>query len=663
MQIIVLFIFLIATFCSIPEEALARPIEETVSPQGFLIPGNLRQWTSLTYEYTGHDSNIPRANSNTNRFREKYHISLSSAILDPHLLNLSLDGEVWLEQAQLSDAARGSQTSRSTQYQYNLAGSLFDQDPIPITFLSSRELRDVVTPFTPSYTTDTFVNGATAVVRNKYVPLLFRYWRISTDITGIGSNNTTTANNYYLQAEHEVPDLSHSRLTSSVTTQRQETLGLLAIDSRNYSVSLSNAFELDRRKKYTLSSSVQGYEAVTGEIPQQNLHWLETLNCRFGRALWGIFSYRYDYDKTLGFDNRDQISKYNEFDGTITHRLFASLDTAITGRYRTGDILDGEETIYGGSAGVTYRKDLPQASHLLLSVKGEHEITDRHLPGTQFSVRDEEHRGVQQGDSISLNVSGNLLLVVSVTSRNPDITYVEGLDYTVNVGLGRIDIVVGGGIPSGADLFISYSVQLNPMVKYATDTVNSTVNLSLFQNRYNILGNYIAQDRTILSSQADNIGLYNSRSAMVHADANFPPNSFNAEYGQYVSGPTNYSYWEGGWRFDYRFNRQSLSLKARDRYLTRETTGATKHESWENIAEFGTTYARPVFTWASVSAALNYANTQGEDIQRDYAYFRLNFQGRINKLFINLIGQSILRIRPAETARDDYVMLEVKRYF
>jgi hypothetical protein len=118
---------------------------------------------------------------------------------------------------------------------------------MPITFLSSRDRRTVVTPFTPSYTSDTFVNGVTAALHNQYVPLLFRYWRISTDITGFASDNTTTSDNFYLQAEHDIPDLSHSRLTSSVTTQHQETQGLLSLTPELHRL-LFNALELDRRK-------------------------------------------------------------------------------------------------------------------------------------------------------------------------------------------------------------------------------------------------------------------------------------------------------------------------------------------------------------------------------------------------------------------------------
>ena len=202
------------------------------------------------------------------------------------------------------------------------------------------------------------------------------------------------------------------------------------------------------------------------------------------------------------------------------------------------------------------------------------------------------------------------------------------------------------------------------MVKYTTSTFNANLNLSLFKNRYNILGNFNSQDRTIISNQVGSVDLYNSRSMMLHADANFYPNSFNAEYGYYVSGPTNYSYWEAGWRFDYRFDRQGLTFKLRDRYLTRQLTGTTVKDSWENTAEFGTSYSRPISYWADVSASLSYVNTTGDNnYRRDYAYFRVNLQGHMNKLYFNLIGQSVLRIRPSETTRDDYVLVEVKRYF
>jgi hypothetical protein len=642
------------------------PIQEVVRPNGLLLLGDFRQWVTLSYEYTGHSSSSANFDTSINTFKEKYHLNTDVSIMDPHLLNLRLDGDVWLEQGNRSNGKTGSGSSERTEFRYNLLGTAFDTRYYPMTFVSFRELTDVVTPFSPSYTTDSSQHGFNFSLLNKVLPVQGQYMHRTLDTTGLGQDSSSISDDFNLRVRHDFRDRSHTEIYTSYFKQNETRGGIEPTSSRNYMLSLTNSTYFDDRKRYSLSSQLQGSQGESTGIPRKTMDWNETLDCRFGAALQGNFSNWYSYDRTLGFDGREQLTSTDTINASLWHRLYQSLETRIAGRYRTGEVLSGNETEYAGSIGLTYTKKLPAASTLILGVLGEHQVTDRNLLGSDITVRDKEYKNVQQGDILSLTSPGMLVSVISVQSRNPDRTYIVGDaglgDYTIDYLLGRVTINPGGAIVPGTDLFISFVYRVNPAVKYSTDTVSSTGTLSLFNNRYRLMVNTLSQDQDLISGQATNVSLTSTRSDLVHFDANYLYNILSMEYSDYSANATKYRYFEGAWLFNRQFPLWGVSFRARDRYTMYDAASNRRGYS-ENTMDLGASYTRSLFYWAQATLTMNYLNTSGDNISRDYAYIRANLQGRINKLFINFIGQSTWRMSGKLDTRDDYVRFELTRYF
>jgi hypothetical protein len=657
-SLICLFITLLL---QVPADA-AGPIQEIVQPKGLFLLGDFSQWTSLTYEYNGHTSGGSNYNINSHTFKEKYHLNTDVSVLDPHLLNLRLDGDIWLEQGNYSGGAANSGTLSNSQYRYNFLGSAFDNSVHPVSVVSFRELTEVVTPYSPRYTTDSTQNGINFAFLNEILPFWGQYMRRTIDTNGLTQDSSSTSDDFNFRVRHNLRDVSITEAYTDYYRQDVHRDFHRTTTSRNYMFSLTNTTYFDQKKQYSLSSQLQGVQGESADTPQKTLDWTEVLTCHFGTALEGLFSYRYNYDKTLGYNNLDQVTRTETYNAALRHRLYQSLETRISGSYRHGEVLGGNETEYKGTVGAIYQKKLPSDSSILLSVTGEHEVTDRNLLGSQLTVRDQLHRNVQQGEIITLTNTGSLENVFSVQSRNPDIWYIEGRDYRIDFTLGRIEILHGGTIVPGIDLYISYQFQVNPTVKYSTDTISSSGTLSLFNNRYRLWVNQLTQDQNQISGQISNVSLTNTRSLLVHADANYLYNRLSLEYSDYSANSTSYSYYEAAWQLNLPLPLSSISLRARDRYTIYDQINHRPSYA-ENTVDLGASYTRALFSWAQLTMAVNYFNTQGDRYNRDYVYAKVNLQGRINKLFINLVGQSTWRDSGSLNTRDDYVRLELRRYF
>lgn len=660
----VTLICLIATLCS-SSRAWGGAAVEVVQPRGLLLLGGVRQWASLVYDYNGHDSGD--TGSSSHQFKEAYHFGTDVALIDPHLLNIQLDSDVWLVQSRFSNDDGVSRSSNELQFQYSLAAVAFDRAPYPIVITSSRTQATVTGTFTPSYTTTSTGNGVMASLLNRIVPLRFRYQRTTLDTDGLTRDSSTTTDNISLNATNSFRDISHTELNVAFGSQ-QVASGLAGSDSSAVSLVLSNGLKLDKEKRYTLSTTLQWQDSLLSQngtaIPQQTADFTEALACRFGGALQGGATYQYSFNKTLGFNDREQVMKANQFTVFLSHRLFRNLETRISGQARVSEILGGNESLYGGTAAVSYRRSLPAESELTLGFGGSHLVTDRDLAASTLIVRDEEHLAGQQGESIPLKVTGTQTVVVRIISHNPEMTYTEGTDYLVDFpAAGSIFIVPGGTIAPGTVLFITYSIDLSPSVKYSTDTVSASGSLSLFRNRYRIFGNILEQSQSLISGRATDSSLPATRTAMIHADANYPANVLSLEYVRYSSGATGYSYVEGGWRFDRRFPLSGFTLRIRDRYTTYDALASGSRGYSENTFDIGGSYSRSLFSWARAQVQLNLVDVRGGELSRDYAYFRTSLQGRINSLLLTLAGQTIWRLTGSQSTRDDSVHVEITRYF
>lgn len=644
-------------------QGFAAPLEQVVEPKGLLLFNGLDQSVSLVYEHAGTVSNTANSNSSTNHLWEKYHAGTNFSITDPHLLNIQLTTDIMFDQEYTSFSNTGTQSSHGVQYQYSLVGTSFDNTNHPVTVTSVREINTIVSPFIPTYTVDSSVNGVNLVYQHLTLPFQLRYERRSLESSGLAQDYSTTTDSVQFSAQNTYRDISVTGLDLSVINDQRKLTGQDEISDKGYSLALNNNLAFDPLKKYILNSQLQLQSSTGGGIPQTALSLTEGLEARFGKSLQAALTYFYSYYKTLNLSNNSQVTSNNGINATIVHHLFSSLQTSLSGKVLDSQTLGGRETDYAGGAAMVYRKNLPAASNLTATVAGEHQVTDREVTESQITVRDELFNAVQQGDIISLKTAAKSYDVISITSRDHLITYVENRDYQVFPTLGQILIIRGGQIIPGSDILVTYVADVDPSIKFSTDTVSVNGNLSLFNNRYRIKGSMLRQYENRISGPATNVDLTNTKSDLVQFDALYPSNTLSATYARYEARTTQYTYLEGGWRFDRQFDLSSASFVLRDRYTMYDMVVLAPSYN-ENTFEVGAGYNRSLFSWLQSGLSMDYVDTRTtNDIFNKYLYVKATLQGRISKLFVSLTGQSILRIYGPSSLRNDYVRLEVKRYF
>lgn len=648
-------ICLLASFSSVPLST-AGSLVEVVRPQAFLQYEGIQQGVSFLYDYSGqHTGN---SNSTANSFQEKYHIGSAFSILDPNLLHLDLGGDLIFDQV---NSSRDSAEARQLNYQYSVSASAFVADPYPVTFSSAHNSNQVVTAFLPAYTatTDSTLVGLRLV--NDFLPLQLRYNRISTKTQGLQQDSITAGNGLLLLASHNYRDISSSEL-SLTYDDTQSNVAEQVTNSRSYSLAFSNSLNVDQEKRYSLSTSVQVQDSILSLVPQRSATITEGIFGRFGKALLGNLTYEHSYNKTLDFDGREQVQQTDSGTAALSHKLFQSLESQLRGHYQERSVFGGTETSYGETLSLGYQKKLQEQSVFRFNVGTGRETTIRDVSGSELAVRDELHAKVQQGDVITLSFSGRLGSVVSVKSRNPDILYVEGRDYSVNLPLGRIEILNGGTVVPGTDLFISYLVLINPKVSFSTDSVNLSSTLSILQNRYQLSADISTQ--SVTSSGGDpNLSLYSTKTSRIHLDANYTDNTLSTEYSTYESGPTKYSYLSGSWRYLHQMISAVISFNLQDRFTKNDSVTAGGGTSTENNISAGSTYSRNLFSWAKLVLSLNYANNTDKKGSSDYVFFKTTLNAHLNRLDFNLAGQSIWRVSTGQSSRDDNLHFEMSRAF
>jgi len=640
--------------------AFAARLEEVVEPKGLFLLSGFNQSVSLVYEHAGTTSNS--STSSSEHLWEKYHLGTNVSITDPHALNIQIDTDIMFDQNYSSFSNAGAHKNNGIQYQYSLIGSAFDRSALPVILTSVREINTITSSYTPTYSIDSSVNGITLTYQHLMVPLHVRLERRTLESTGLTQDYSTVTNTFQFTAQHDYKDISSTGLDLSITDEQRKVAGQDQVTAKGYSLALANNLALDSFKKYVLDSQLQLQSTTGTTVPQTAINLTESLNARFGKSLQASLNYFYSYYKTLNFDNEEQTTSSNGFGASVIYHLFSSLEARLTGKAADYQTLGGHESSYSGGGALTYRKKLPAESDITASFSGDHEVTDRQVVESSLTVRDERFTNVQQGDILSLKTSAKSYTVLSITNTDQTITYVEGRDYTVFSTLGRIEIITAGQIASGATILVSYTAEIDPSIKYATDTIALNGVLSLFKNHYRIKGAMLRQDQSRISGPAININLVNTRSDQIQVEALYPGNTFTAAFAKYAASTTQYTYVEGSWRFDRQFDISSVTFSLRDRYTMYDNVQLTPGYN-ENMIEAGSGYNRLLFSWMQSSLSFNYVDTLRDSLNRQYFYVKAGLQGRISKLFLSLTGQSVLRIYGAQSTRDDYIRVEVKRYF
>ncbi|MGD0586528.1 MAG: hypothetical protein ABSA86_12275 [Oryzomonas sp.] len=625
----------------------------------FLLEG-FEHWVDTRYQFTDHGSNTGTANSNSHTLLEEYNFNLYSAIVDPDIFDSNLAGTIGFNQDWYNNAGTGYSTD-GTQYQYLFNGNGLRKSKSPFIIDSSRQINTVATQYGPAYTTDTTTNSFMILLQNDMLPSSFHFVRNTLDTSGGGFDSNTASNTFSYSAQHTY-GVSSTAFSGSIS-DGTSSIG----DSHAINVSLTNALNWGTERRYSLLTSLQLQDSEYAGVPQDILTASENFTAPLGKALTFTAGCSISKSSTIDYlgQNSDTYSK--AANAGLSHRLFESLVTSLTGKGSSDDILGGTETKYSGEAGLNYRKKLSEQNDLTAVVDYLYLVDDRQVASSITTVQDYLLPGVTRGSTITLPLSGALLkTVISITNRVNGalgITFTEWSDYTVNYALGTIFILPGGRIDnpasgSGMDLYISYTDFMDPSLKYAGRGLTASTNVTMFNGNYSLGLSYSQLNYTLLAGSAQN-SLRDTRTVLAQFSGIKDNFSFRLAASNSMAGDLHYDIVEGTGQY----NWDTVSLTGVERY---SIYGPSQSSSAyrENSTQCTLSYIREFADFILFNASTNLSDVRNSLLKNnDNASLQLAAKIRINQLIVSIQGQTGWQFSGSAVTRDDLFKLMITRYF
>jgi hypothetical protein len=650
--------FCIALFYHV--NAFAAKNVEIVRYPSLLVVEGFSQSAGISYNYAGHST--PSSNTSSSALSEMYGFKSVLDIFDPHLANIQLDASISYHQQ------FGLKTATSLDGTYSMALTAFDLEYYPMTFLSTRTETLVSNGYVPPYTLTTTVNRIHASLLNKLLPVSVDYGHGTSQTSGLVQDSRSTSDSWSLSANHVIPEISSTSLTGGFSVSRTFLPGSES-DTFNTAVALQNDLALNKKRDYTLTTVLTGTDSKASNIPQRGYAISEGLNCVFGRALTGNLTLQHNYDSSIDFDGKSQSTQSDNLSAGLSHRLFNSLSTGLSGSIGQSSMLGGSVTNYSAATSVTYNKLLPAQSTLRLNVGVSEQYSEQNFSQSNFDGRDELHVvGPTQGESIKLDKAGKLISVSTVRSLNADgityTVYAADVDYRVNFTLGTIEVIAGGTIAPGTNLLISYRVAVNPSISFTNSMVLTSANLSFLNGRYNVGADYATQNETRISGEANNQQLAHSTSLNIHAEARYLATQFGADYGVVDNIGQNASHFGAYWntRTSYT-DYDTISFNLLDVFFMYSSTTAASNSQSNSITASGS-YQRVFFELLRTSFSASAADSRDNSGNvSDFVYFSGTLDASFYSSTIALTGSTTYRFGGRQVQRDDNLSLQFTRYF
>lgn len=639
-------------------EAYAEAInEEVVVHRSLFSLGDVNQSATATYSYTGHSSGKKKSSSQS--LSEGYGIATQLAVLDPDVLLLDLGLGVGYQQR------LGNSQASLLDWNYHIFGSAFKLSYHPMQLSSVRSSSTVSTGYTPSYTIDRTFNKFSASLLHKDLPVYLRLTNSTVTTHGLSHDNTTDTNSGTLNTIHNgswfVSDASLDFATSRSGSN----------ESRAYTVSQNNGFDLDSQKRYRIATRASVSESVTEtsaeSVPQRTAILSCLFNGQLGKALAGSLGDDYSYSSTRGFEGQTQKVQTNTVSAGLSHSLYQSLNTSVSTSYGKTYALGGGQTVFNGTANIAYRKRLPEQSQLSLRGTLGKSVTRQDFADTLLVARDEPHTVQQQGDEITPALGGRLVEVTSVKSVilvgtvEVETPWVAETDYHVNTDTGKI--VVLRVVDPNTTVKISYQVAVNRNLDFTTAMQNYQTLLSLLGGRYNLTASYATNTQRRISGDASNDALSSSRAVTLSGEAHYQSNTLSIEYGSLSSTSEDTSHITGAWTYDTFFGTgDHLRFSARDTYsMHAASVGRRSYD--QNVLSASAMYSRSIFQRFRVAFSGNFSDSRTGDVATEVLALRTSVDGNFNSLTLTLTAGTRYYFAAGNTTQDTDVTFGISRSF
>lgn len=410
-------------------------------------------------------------------FREGFHLNSKGYVYHPNLVSWNSMFNVGTRQERSEidgDRARSS----GMLLGYTVSGTVLKEKPVSFRVFGGQkqDYRDQGFGESSKRLEDRY--GVATRVRSEY-PASFMIERIDT-------NEDSSTRESTLETDHMRFTISHSRnrmhtdfefdrLDSSQTSVFAPfSGGTTTVDD------LSRTRDDARLKHRLLFGSIRDPNTLRGEV-----QYLDRQDTSDTTTLSAEEVLELIHDETL----RSSYSGYYELDETddqrvervtgragVTKRIYRSLDVSGAGTARNSDFDFGQERVYSGSLGSTYRKRTPIGGYLC-RLRLSHQRREQEFIGALQLFRNERVTltGLAFSPLANANVDNTTVVVRNAGGGLGAGTtiYVPGIDYDLRVTgtITEIAILFGSAISSGDTVLVDYVAEVPQEAVYTTDSL------------------------------------------------------------------------------------------------------------------------------------------------------------------------------------------------
>lgn len=636
-------------------------------PRALLMLRDFHNWLELNYEYNGRESesSSSKLSLTEHQFNQTYHFDTQYAIYNPRWVHGNLAIDLGLNEEWYKGTTDGSGSEMNLESGYRLDGIVMDRRKTPINFFTQSQTTDVNRRFARNYDLQTDNHGISLTLKNRYLPAHLRYFLNRSETDGLELDRVLETSTFAADCTHQYRDFSLTELNYTCTDDDTTYSGGVqpAESNSNKEFEARNTLSWGEHLKRSFFNSSYRTRNESGLNELKSTDWSEFLLWKPGLALSLRLNYQVSDDESGNLSRQDQKMGIQ-----IEHRLYESLTSRIQLRDRQTDYDQGQENEWGWLLGFAYRKKLPRDSLFNLGYSYHYQETDRKVQGSIFFVVAEP----LTVDLFGRNVLANYDLVsesIVVQNEERTTTYQLGVDYLVEQ-LGReteIIIPAGSLIAPDDTVSVDYQYNIDPSIDYSTIVHQAYTSLSLFERRYRLYGDLVKSDQALLSRRdnpelADR--LYNLRSYTIGCEGNHGAATYGLEYVDYDSSTDKRRHLEGFWRYHRYYPRQFFFFSLKDRVTRHEDLGeGTDVGGSENVFTLGFKYKRKLPLAALAEASIDFLDHRGRQNDRDELNLKLSYQIQVGKLVVEARLEDNLDWYEKRKAREDKVLLKIRRYF
>jgi len=399
-------------------------------------------------------------------WREALGLHTRGFVYHPRFFIFRLKGRWTLEQGQESGGGQGDNL-RSRLTDYSADGTFLQAHPYSLDLLTNR---------TTSVVDDTFAPQRVLTRKESQIALRLKRFRFPTTIS-LRHASSVQDGDFPYDERHDQAHLdthyrgsaSREAFTYDYDTQDSTSLANNLVSHRAF---LTTEADLDPAHDGRASGQAEIYRQ-SGNVELQR-------NRADGRFHWA-FSDTVVADLSAASDT--EVVQHRDImrvrlNGRLTHRLYNSLFTTLSGRVQRVAIDAGVENEVGGGLTLSYHKRIP-GGMLSIELHGGRSYTSDSGFGGQGQQVDETHAIPIEG-FVALDQPGVLGDTVVVTDATGRILYDRGVDYELYDlrGVTLLTTVAGGRLRPGETVAVDYAFQSQPDAAFVSLDRGAGIDLS-----------------------------------------------------------------------------------------------------------------------------------------------------------------------------------------